>query len=690
MTAPRVSFAATIVATPIAPSYRIGLVVVAAAMMLLPAIYLGLIAATVALVVKHLTANTWILSGRSVGWVRLLFYIAPAFAGTVLAFFLVKPVLAPRAKQQTPVRLERDDEPAFFALIDGICGQVRAPAPAQVQVDCSVNASASFMGGPLALFRRRLVLTVGLPLVAGLSVRELSGVLAHEFGHFAQGGGMRLTWIVRSINGWFARVVYERDEWDERIEAWRETSDVRLQVMVLLASGCVWLSRRALEGLLKAGHAISCFMLRQMEYDADSYEIKISGSDAFSRTMTRLRELTVGAQLAYQSLGQSRALPADLAGFFVEKSRHLPEEVAAQLRGVPDDETGVFDTHPSDRDRIRAAERADASGALVGGDEPASSLFTDFDTLSTAATRHHYEHVVGIEVDAASLVSREDVARLDAERRARVAAMRAFFGDRVSVGRPLQISLVDFSRLSTHELQTRGASARAEMFASDVAAPEAYRAFESLSVRADRAFYAEEVWQAGLRVVEPNQFELATGSLDDAEATQQWAAGQQRELAPALDRYDRAASTRLACGLALAVRRVPPVDVRALADAFDATARALPYALALPRYLNAQHVLGASVTPGADTASVAARIELLAARVATTAARLNESFGDTSYPLSDVKEPTTLVAWCGFESGELTVEPAVVLQRVTTLYWELLARIVSIVAAEEAEALPLS
>ena len=50
MTAPRVSFAATIVATPIAPSYRIGLVVVAAAMMLLPAIYLGLIAATVALV----------------------------------------------------------------------------------------------------------------------------------------------------------------------------------------------------------------------------------------------------------------------------------------------------------------------------------------------------------------------------------------------------------------------------------------------------------------------------------------------------------------------------------------------------------------------------------------------------------------------------------------------------------------
>ena len=28
---------------------------------------------------------------------------------------------------------------------------------------------------------------------------------------------MRLTYLIRSINGWFARVVYERDEWDETL-----------------------------------------------------------------------------------------------------------------------------------------------------------------------------------------------------------------------------------------------------------------------------------------------------------------------------------------------------------------------------------------------------------------------------------------------------------------------------------------
>ena len=55
-----------------------------------------------------------------------------------------------------------------------------------------------------------MVLLIGLPLAAGLSLRQFAGVLAHEFGHFSQGFGMRLTYVIRSINIWFMRVVYER------------------------------------------------------------------------------------------------------------------------------------------------------------------------------------------------------------------------------------------------------------------------------------------------------------------------------------------------------------------------------------------------------------------------------------------------------------------------------------------------
>ena len=47
------------------------------------------------------------------------------------------------------------------------------------------------------------MLTIGLPLVAGLSLREFAGIIAHEFGHFTQGFGMRLSYVIRQINGWF-------------------------------------------------------------------------------------------------------------------------------------------------------------------------------------------------------------------------------------------------------------------------------------------------------------------------------------------------------------------------------------------------------------------------------------------------------------------------------------------------------
>jgi len=131
------------------------------------------------------------------------------------------------------------------------------------------------------MFGNDLTLTIGMPLVAGLPMQHFAGVLAHELGHFSQGGGMRLTYLVRSVNAWFARVVYERDAWDEKLVEWSETGDIRTRIPFYLARLFVWLSRRILWGLMLVGQAVSCFMLRQMEFDADRYEARLAGSTAF-------------------------------------------------------------------------------------------------------------------------------------------------------------------------------------------------------------------------------------------------------------------------------------------------------------------------------------------------------------------------------------------------------------------------
>jgi len=187
---PLQAFGGSIARTKTRPLYSAGLAIVAFAMVLLPLIYLALIGFTAWAVLLHLKYNTWILNGSGASILKFIFYLGPAAAGVILVFFMVKPFFAAKPKPPERITLEPAREPLLFAFVQKLCGLVGAPVPSQINVDCEVNASASLRRG---LWSKDLVLTIGLPLASGLDLQQFAGVLAHEFGHFAQGAGMRLT-----------------------------------------------------------------------------------------------------------------------------------------------------------------------------------------------------------------------------------------------------------------------------------------------------------------------------------------------------------------------------------------------------------------------------------------------------------------------------------------------------------------
>jgi Zn-dependent protease with chaperone function len=284
--------------------------------------------------------------------------------------------------------------------VDRLCDSVRAPRPREIHIDAQVNASASFRRGVLSFFGNDLVLTLGLPLVSGLTLRQFAGVLAHEFGHFAQGGGMRLTYVVRTISAWFARLVYERDAWDERLRA-AANSNIHAIVnfTAWLMIGGVWLSRRVLWLLMWIGHLVSCYMLRQMEFDADRYEARFAGSDCFESTVLRLHELNAANSAAMSDLSNAwreRRLPDDFPRLVlanVEYVNERPEQLQQMHERILAAKTGWADTHPSDGDRVESARRERAAGVfLVEG--PAERLFVDYGELCRAATLDYYREII--------------------------------------------------------------------------------------------------------------------------------------------------------------------------------------------------------------------------------------------------------------------------------------------------------
>ncbi|MBI1372796.1 MAG: M48 family metalloprotease [Phycisphaera sp.] len=387
-------FVAPIEPVRVSAMYRLTLAVVALFMVLLPLVYVGLTAGT-----------AWALyhyAPKDVGF----WYIVAVICGSIGVLFMIKPLFAPRKKDAPPLTLTREDQPRLFAYVEALCRTVGAPMPRRIDVNAQVNASASLRRGVWSLFGSDLVLTIGLPLASGLNLRQLTGVLAHEFGHFAQGGGMRVTYVIRSVSGWFARVVYERDAWDRGLEAISEHAPHILIALVLYATRLfVWCTRKILWLLMHVGHAASCSMLRHMEYDADRYEARVAGSDDFAVTSRRIPLLNVANKSAHDRLGEAfreGRLGDDLIKMILASADKLEsdEKVMKKLRELVDEEkTGWFDTHPATPDRIASAEREHAPG-VFHLESPSTVLFRDYDRLCKAVTLRYYRDAIGPDFDA--------------------------------------------------------------------------------------------------------------------------------------------------------------------------------------------------------------------------------------------------------------------------------------------------
>jgi hypothetical protein len=77
-------------------------------LVLLPLIYLGLVAGVAWLTWFHATHNLSLLTGRGGGRGRLFVYVTPLVTGALMLIFMIKPILARRAKGPSPIVVRPD------------------------------------------------------------------------------------------------------------------------------------------------------------------------------------------------------------------------------------------------------------------------------------------------------------------------------------------------------------------------------------------------------------------------------------------------------------------------------------------------------------------------------------------------------------------------------------------------------
>jgi Zn-dependent protease with chaperone function len=505
------------------PLYLMALFVVAAGMVLLPLVYLGLVAGVGYGLYFHATENVSILeSGRGYR-VRLFGYAAPLVVGGVLFLFMVKPLFARQSRRERRLSLVRDNEPTLFAFVDRLCETVGAPKPRRIDVDCEINASASFRHGLWSMLGSDLVLTIGAPLAAGLSIRQFAGVLAHEFGHFAQGMGMRVCYVIRNVSWWFARVVYERDAWDEKVVELCQSGYVGVRIIFYISRFFVWITRWVLWLLMQIGNVISCGLLRQMEYDADRYEARISGSRSFEETVHQLHLLQMGSRAVHEDLWVSwkdRHLADNLPLLLTAKVAEISDKVQGDIaKAISESKTGLLSTHPSDSARIRNAFKENAEGVFQAMG-PASQLFSNFDGLCKAATLFYYEDLTGTRLRPENLVSTASLAKRQGEMVERGAAAKRFFRGCLDPLRPLHISrFSDAADLPPKECLAKLKQARVALEKSSAVVANSSEGYAKLRDSLAQTRVAYKLLNLGLRI-DPKLFNLTKASAAEARTRQ--------------------------------------------------------------------------------------------------------------------------------------------------------------------------
>lgn len=403
-------------------SYRISIVLVAIGMLILLFLYISLAIATGYGTYIFATSSDVVQSLRHASWIGPVGYFGLIAGGIITVLCMLKPIFSSMGGEPPRFPLNQMQQKHLFELVDQIAEKVGAPAPAQIVVDGDLNASASLIGG--GIFKRELRLTIGLPLVMVMNANQLTGVIAHELGHFSQTAGMGLNQIVWRINHWFYISATGQDPWDHKLLQWLEYARQRglseqgfinniIAIILLIIQACLWVSREIIAVFWKIGKLISASISRQMEFDADRYETYLVGSQIFKETSLHMATSIIAYNKAYDALSYALKSDNQLVDDFpmltqVMVEHMSPKEVEKSHKDELSIKTGIFDSHPCSKERIERAKNENKNG-IFSLNHRSTWFFEGFDALSKKYTLWHYRNILGVRVERSQLIEAKEL-----------------------------------------------------------------------------------------------------------------------------------------------------------------------------------------------------------------------------------------------------------------------------------------
>ncbi|WP_251094686.1 M48 family metallopeptidase [Streptomyces sp. Caat 7-52] len=300
----------------------------------------------------------------------------------------------PKGEEPHGIPVTDAEEPRLWALVRELAAAAGTRAPDRILLTGEVNASVSENPRLLGLLPGRRRLTLGVPLLIGLTEAQLRSVLAHEFGHFT-GGDTRLSALVvrgrvqiGRVIGQFHAAADEKVAADrarqERASAKRVAKGKKAKQIDTTGVGATYRTMARIYtayGRLYLRASLST--ARGQEYAADLAAARIAGRDATASALREIPVLSTSHDFyvdSYATLGlQARLLPprGEFFGGFGRLLTAREPELAALRSELPEEPAGAYDSHPPIADRVRRIEALPADGRTGEATGAALALLSD-------------------------------------------------------------------------------------------------------------------------------------------------------------------------------------------------------------------------------------------------------------------------------------------------------------------------
>ncbi|OZG74723.1 hypothetical protein BTA51_07040 [Hahella sp. CCB-MM4] len=530
---------------PVTLTYKLGLISVMLISLVAPTIYFSLVLGSVYVTCSYAVYLLTLFDHKTPNFFLFIAYLIPIVIGIIFTLFLAKPFFT-REEESPDLLLDRSRYKRFYRLIELLAERMGIPAPVAIYVNDEVNASVAPEKGLFSLVQGKLVLTVGLPLVAGLNSRQFLGIIAHEFGHFTQRNAMFASQVINNVNAWMWDCAFGEDNWDRRLKKWSEYSPVFVVEMgIFLCRNMILATRWLMKYMYLFNLRTTCWMSREMEYDADRYGSLVAGSCMTREISEAIRCLIVGRQQSEQlwrATWNDSRLPDSLPHLAAilssqltsEQRQHIAEEMDKQ-------QTEVWDTHPANNDRIAMAEATNFEG-IWQHDFPAAKLMPCFDLLCKTMTLRIYSQE-GLKDVEKALAPSEQILQLEQKQKAVDKAvsqyLRGMYSPRIIKLRTSAADPMSLEDARTQYLQNlKKIEAQLELF---------WQTVEKCRSTRRAMGYLE----AGFSI-DNEDFGLKAGTLDAAQSHYQEWGREFKELQDRLsDSMDRLLSNRIAVAIDL-------------------------------------------------------------------------------------------------------------------------------------------